>query len=130
LYDYVLEQVGEISFEVGVAAVVDPINMRMFTQGTCQAIFNAYPSKNVMIVHGSFQQTFVNPVHVHYELPLVPIAEIERTYGYEIYTFDSGTFNLSTPGGYENWAFEGNFTRNGNSLVFSPRGESLSMSAS
>jgi hypothetical protein len=41
------------------------------------------------------------------------------TFGYNIYVFSSGTFVLAGDGGYENWAFAGNFVRNGNTVKFS-----------
>ncbi|CAL8472281.1 g11823 [Coccomyxa elongata] len=40
------------------------------------------------------------------------------TYG--IWAFESGTFDNQGDGGYINWAFFGNFDRNGNHVVFHP----------
>lgn len=56
--------------------------------------------------------------HIHVE---VPLDTVPRTQGYECYLFTSGTFELQGDGGFENWAFDGNYTRdpsNGNIVNF------------
>lgn len=100
----------ELVYEIGLAVFVDPINMAIFTQGACETIQREYPDKNVMIVHSGFNFSLFGPVHCHYELPLQPIGGFARTQGYEVYTFDSGTFNLTGDGGFQNWCFSGSYT--------------------
>jgi hypothetical protein len=65
----------------------------------------AYPYKNVMVVHPKHSHNFVGSTHDHFELNM-PCAGW-GTRGYEIYVFDYGEFWLNGDRGYENWAFAG-----------------------
>ncbi len=94
---------------------------RAFTKSTAMMHASADPTKNVIVFHNQDSTTsFSGWHHIHYELDL---HAFKMTVGYEIYSFDYGNFTLAGDGGYENWAFSGNYAfEEGSSFVnFYPR---------
>lgn len=120
-----LELTAEI-VEIGAHAIADLVGkkvdqdhdkMSAFTQSTAAQMSKNWPNKNVMVVHGSHDQNFVDEVHSHHELDII----VGGTIGYEIYVFTSGDFTLHSDGGYINWCFMGNFQRgDGGYVKFDP----------
>jgi len=80
------------------------------TQAIVEHLYEAYPDKNVMVVHSPHLETFNGSVHRHMELP-----QTVGTIGFEIYVFDDGDFTLLGDGGFQNWCFKGNYERDGKS---------------
>lgn len=86
-----------------------------WTQNMAALLEQNYPGRNYMIYHDQKSSAeFTNSVHVHYEFPL----GLGFTKGYEIQTFDEGTFALHGDGGFANWAFGGSFDRDGDFVQF------------
>jgi len=87
-----------------------------FTQQTVISLGNQYPDKNRLIFHDQDSTYNLSPdaVHVHHELDI----GLGFTYGYEIWVFDSGTFERAGDGGYINWAFAGCFTQQDADVTF------------
>lgn len=56
----------------------------------------------------------MNGYHQHVELPL---TDSLGTMGYEVWVFESGTFELVGDGGYENWCFNGDYDRTSDTEV-------------
>jgi nucleoid-associated protein YgaU len=74
------------------------------------------PDFNVVIVHPAHTVSG-EYVHKHAELPMDALGV--RTIGYEIYLSKVGkpfSLTLNGDGGYINWAFGGEFTREGNTI--------------
>lgn len=89
-----------------------------FTQATVASLSQQYPDKNILIYHtqqgkGTFRNV---ALHDHYELKLSRV----QTWGFDIWVFDSGVFDLSGDGGYIAWCFAGNFKRNYHHVEFFP----------
>lgn len=84
-----------------------------FTQMMVEELRLRYPAYNVLIVHPKHSRNLVNEHHHHEELKLTS----PRTKGYEVYIFESGTFNLEGDGGLINWCFGGRYERDGSSRV-------------
>jgi hypothetical protein len=83
---------------------------------------SAVPYKNIIVFHNQDSSwSFSGWAHAHFELELG--GPFHNTQGYEIYAFDYGNFTLAGDGGYENWAFAGNFQREQGSpnVIFYPR---------
>jgi hypothetical protein len=88
-----------------------------YTKAVVSQIRDEYPNMNVMIVHSAHDQNFQGCTHVHYEFQLFG----GRTQGYEVYVFHSGTFKLNGDGGFINWCYDGNYTKDsddGHQLTF------------
>ena len=88
------------------------INRSEATQLIAEHFAVAYPDKNCMVVHSQHLESLNNKVHEHIELP-----QKVGTIGFEIYVFDDGPFTLIGDGGYDNWAFYGEFDFDGNKKV-------------
>jgi hypothetical protein len=87
-----------------------------FTQRTISELTQKYPDYNFVITHhkGSKAEG-PEVVHDHVELPMAVGSA-----GYEIFASRKGQpfkFVLNGDGGYLNWAFGGNFNRDGNTLT-------------
>ena len=85
-----------------------------FTKGFVEHASQLYPNYNVVVVHVT-HRVEGDYTHQHYELPMTV-----GTCGYEIYFSQMGrpfTFVLEGDGGFINWAFSGEFTRNGGTLT-------------
>jgi len=80
-----------------------------FTQQMVISLGNQYPDKNRLVFHNQHSTYNLSPdaVHVHHELDI----GLGFTYGYEIWVFDYGTFELAGDGGFINWAFGGCYSR-------------------
>jgi hypothetical protein len=85
-----------------------------YTQQFVQQASQKYPGYNVVICHPKHRVSGAN-IHQHHELPMTV-----GTCGYDIYFSRKGkpfTFVNEGDGGFINWAFNGEFNRNGNTLV-------------
>jgi hypothetical protein len=85
-----------------------------YTQQFVQQAGQKYPGYNVVICHPGHRVSGAN-IHQHYELPMTV-----GTCGYDIYFSKKGkqfTFVNQGDGGFINWAFNGEFNRNGNTLT-------------
>ena len=86
-----------------------------FTVQTVENLRAEYPNKNVLVYHDQDSgYNLYNAVHSHYELDLL----LGFTNGYEIWIFDSGTFELAGARGYVNWAYGGNYESDEGSVTF------------
>lgn len=80
----------------------------LFTQLAINSLASFWPQWNILIYHNQHSgYIFYYDIHVHYEL----VTGAGTTYGYEVHLFDRGAFILSGDGGFINWCFAGNFTR-------------------
>jgi hypothetical protein len=117
--------IGITSLCVGVANLVtgqvqraqgnDNDKRTAFTQQFVQQASGQYPDYNVVICHPQHQANGPQVIHQHYELGMTV-----GTCGYDVYFSKKGqafTFNNQGDGGFINWAFEGEFDRNGNQLT-------------
>jgi hypothetical protein len=85
-----------------------------YTQQFVQQASQKYPRYNVVICHPNHRVSGAT-IHQHYELPMTL-----GTCGYDIYFSQKGkqfTFVNQGDGGFINWAFNGEFNRNGNTLT-------------
>jgi hypothetical protein len=87
-----------------------------FTQRMIAELSQNFPDENFVITHHR-SSTAEGPcvTHQHVELPM-----IVGTCGYEIFASPKGQpfrFELNGDGGYINWAFGGEFHRDGNTLT-------------
>jgi hypothetical protein len=87
-----------------------------FTQRMIAELNQKYPNYNFIISHHrSSKAEGPGIVHNHVELPMAV-----GSCGYEIFASPKGQpfkFVLNGDGGYINWAFSGNFNRDGNTLT-------------
>lgn len=86
-----------------------------WTQQNLGTVTAANPKKNVIIVFPPHDQNLQGSKYQQ-----LVCKTPTQTLSYDCYIFDSGDFTLKGDGGYLNWAFAGNFTRNGNKLTFKP----------
>ncbi|KAF6752598.1 ectomycorrhiza-regulated small secreted protein [Ephemerocybe angulata] len=112
----------------GIEAIVKLIKGRIehdktergkFTLHFVQEAHRKNPKFNWLIVHTAHTKDFVGKEgvgwgHRHQEFPV----SFSKTIGYEIYYFKKGSFDLKGDGGYLNWAFSGNFKKNGKHVDF------------
>jgi len=77
-----------------------------FTESCVVGLRELFPLKNVIVVHGPYNYALAGVLDLPYTFPL-----IEDTFSVHILVFDSGTFVRLGDGGYQNWAFDGNYTR-------------------
>jgi hypothetical protein len=76
---------------------------------------NTYPAYNVVMVHTAHSASG-EYVHQHVEFPI----SLGRSIGYEVYFAQKGrpfALELKGDGGYLNWAYNGEFSRNGNTIT-------------
>lgn len=79
-----------------------------FTTQTGGDLAAQYPGWNILIYHDTDSYfEYVNGYHQHVELELVDGLGTSK--GYEVWVFESGTFQLAGDGGYENWYFSGSW---------------------
>ncbi|MBW4608159.1 MAG: hypothetical protein KME22_13285 [Hassallia sp. WJT32-NPBG1] len=87
-----------------------------FTQRTIAELSQKYPGYNFVITHHKGSKAEGPGVrHDHVELPMAV-----GSCGYEIFGSPKGQpfkFVLNGDGGYINWAFSGDFNRDGNTLT-------------
>ena len=86
-----------------------------FTQQFVQQTSKQFPNWNVVICHPQHSVAGPHVVHEHHEL-----AMTVGTCGYDSYCSPKGqpfTFDNQGDGGYLNWAYAGEFSRNGNTLT-------------
>lgn len=87
-----------------------------FTQRTIAELNQKYPGNNFVITHHKGSKAEGPSVtHDHVELPMAV-----GSCGYEIFASPKGQpfkFVLNGDGGYINWAFGGDFNRDGNTLT-------------
>ncbi|KAI7364990.1 hypothetical protein KC354_g5235 [Hortaea werneckii] len=86
-----------------------------WTQSTLSQVSSQNSGRNIMIVYPNHTQNFVNSQ----QSTLPCQCPSGNTITYTCYVFDSGDFELKGDGGYLNWAFTGNFKRNGSKVTFS-----------
>lgn len=83
----------------------------VFTQAAKDHLRKVFPKKNVLIVDNKWVHMMnfhPNNNGFHVELKRSGFG----THGFNIYVFDHGLFTKGGDGGYDNWCFGGNFTRN------------------
>jgi hypothetical protein len=100
-----------------IKGIVDADNKKReaFTQHFVDEVSKQFPKCNVVIVHPQHKVAGPHVVHQHHEVPMTV-----GTCGYDSYCSPKGqpfTFENLGDGGYINWAFAGEFNRNGNSLT-------------
>ncbi len=87
-----------------------------FTQRTIAELNQKYPDYNFVITHHKRSKAEgPGVVHQHVELPMAVGSA-----GYEIFGSPKGQpfkFSLNGDGGFINWAYGGDFTRDGNTLT-------------
>ena len=86
-----------------------------FTKEFVKQASQQYPDYNVVITCSPHRQSGNSIIHQHVELPLSV-----GTRGYEVYFSPKGQpfeFVLEGDGGYINWAYSGDFTRNEGTLT-------------
>ena len=103
----------------GIAAKVainnDNKKREAYTQQFVQQASQKYPGYNLVVCHPRHTVSGANVIHQHYELPMTV-----GTCGYDIYFDQKGkpfTFVNQGDAGFLNWAFNGEFNRNGNTLA-------------
>lgn len=82
------------------------VNREEATQLMVDHFTRAFPDKNCIVCHSPHVRSLNGMVHDHIELP-----QKVGTIGYEIYVFDDGEFTNLGDGGFNNWAFSGNFVQ-------------------
>lgn len=87
-----------------------------WTQQQLTTVSGQNAGKNIMIVLPKHTETFQGSKQ---QQLLCQTPNDKQTLSYDCYIFDSGDFELQGDGGYLNWAFTGNFKRNGNKVSFS-----------
>lgn len=94
----------------------DKQNEADYVKSTRDQLAAKYPKKNILLFHNQKSVAKLNGgTHTHSELPI----SFDRTKGYEIWVFDTGSFDLAGDGGELNWAFAGCVTnRNGGHIDF------------
>jgi hypothetical protein len=110
----VVELAGAVAQEVMSFQKNDNEKRERFTQQFVQDASGKYPGYNVVIVHPQHSASGAQVIHQHYELPMTV-----GTCGYEIYFSPKGkafSFENKGDGGFINWAFAGEFNRNGGNL--------------
>jgi hypothetical protein len=109
---WVEEVLPSLIGQLGANTVIE----QTFTQVLCRAQALNYPTKNIMIVHGSYKSSYTNEQTHHIELPLTPptLLSPSETYSYDIFVFTSGTFELESDGGYQNWCYTGHYSQDPN----------------
>ena len=94
-----------------------------WTQSQLGPLATANPNKNIMIVFPPHDQNFTRSQYSQ----LLCKTPSGQTLSYDCYVFDAGDFTLKGDGGFLNWAFQGNFTRNGNKVTFKKPGSKFSL---
>jgi len=111
----ILALAGEAAvFAAKLAINNDDKKREAYTQQFVQQASQKYPGYNVVICHPKHRISGAN-IHQHHELPMTV-----GTCGYDIYFSQKGkpfTFVNEGDGGFINWAFNGEFNRNGNTLA-------------
>jgi hypothetical protein len=87
-----------------------------YTQALVAELISENPGRNVLMYHNKDSQ--FNSGNIVYRDYVECDIHFHMTQGYEVYVFDTGTFNLAGDGGYINWAFMGNFERQGHFVQF------------
>jgi hypothetical protein len=114
--------VGIVGLATGVSNLVlkvagdENAKREAFTKGFVEQAAQQYPGYNVVLVHTA-HATSGEYVHQHHELPMDPAGV--RTIGYEIYFAKKGrpfSLELRGDGGFINWAYLGEFNRNGQTI--------------
>jgi len=113
---------GIVGVAFGVTALVKQLQAEdnekraAFTQRTIAELNQKYPDYNFVITHHKNSKAEgPGVVHQHVELPMAVGSA-----GYEIFGSRKGQpfkFVLNGDGGFINWAFGGDFTRDGNTLT-------------
>lgn len=109
----VLKAAAEVAGIWAGAVKNDNEKRKKFTQEFVEKASREYPNYNVVIVHPR-HSTWGTWIHQHYELPMT-----SGTCGYDAFFSRKGQgFTLANhgDGGYLNWAYIGEFSRNGNSV--------------
>jgi hypothetical protein len=104
---------------LSIGARIDEMHkaQRTFTTTTVETMMQYYPGYNVLVTCQSVDRNLVGEVHVVQVLGL-PFPFGSRTY--DIFLCKSGELTRHGDGGYENWAFNGNYVREGDHVTFSP----------
>ncbi|KAI0441460.1 hypothetical protein F4803DRAFT_414448 [Xylaria telfairii] len=77
-----------------------------FVESTLDQMASKFPQYNIMMYHDqSSTYNLKNNHHKHVEVNLIEF--FDTTKGYEIFVFDTGTFNLAGDGGNRNWGWRG-----------------------
>lgn len=112
------------SIVIGVVAYVTGLNRddvtarEEFTQRVIAELNQKYPNHNAVITGHVNHSKAEGPSVIHDDVGLPGRAG--RSFLYRIYMSPKGqpfTFHLNGDGGYRNWAFGGNFHRDGNTLT-------------
>ncbi len=100
---------------VGVIVNNDNNKREAYTQQFVQQASKQFPNCNVVICHPQHKVAGPQVVHQHHELGMTV-----GTCGYDSYCSPKGQpfiFDNQGDGGYLNWAYAGEFSRNGNTLT-------------
>jgi len=87
-----------------------------WTQQQLAQIAGQNSGKNVMIVYPKHTANFQGSQQSQL---VCTCPNSKQNINYDCYVFDSGHFVLQGDGGYLNWAFQGSFKRNGDTVDFS-----------
>jgi hypothetical protein len=112
----VLVAIGGIAAGVVAGIIGNDNNKReAYTQQFVAQASKQYPNCNHVVCHPQHRVAGPQVVHTHYELGMTA-----GTCGYDIYSSPMGQpfiFENQGDGGYLNWAYAGQFSRNGNTLT-------------
>ncbi|KAK5122221.1 hypothetical protein LTR85_004131 [Meristemomyces frigidus] len=86
-----------------------------WTQQQLSVVSGQNSGKNIMIVYPKHTANFQGSQQQQLQCQT---PNNKQTISYDCYVFDSGNFELQGDGGYLNWAFTGNFKRDGNKVTF------------
>jgi hypothetical protein len=110
-----LAAAGAIVNEIMPLDLEDKEKRNRWTPKFVESIAKSNPGYNVLLIH---TKHVANLTGVQYQGPSPFKISAEEEIEYTLYVFDAGTVELQGDGGFLNWAFEGNFTRNGNLVEF------------
>lgn len=112
--------VQDIAIQLAQAADMNHYADAYFATSMAYELATRIPSKNVVVYQDPDSvYNFTNTFHFHHE---VNHTNGHNTKGFDIHVFNEGTFHRAGDGGFVNWAFVGNFTRDSDrDLTFFPR---------
>jgi len=112
----VVVAIGGIAASIAAGLVGDDNSKReAYTQNFVAQASKKFPNCNVVVCHPQHRVAGPQVAHTHYELGMHV-----GTCGYDIYSSPMGQpfiFENQGDGGYLNWAYAGQFSRNGNTLT-------------
>jgi hypothetical protein len=91
-------------------------HQREFTTSFVEGARQQYPEWNVVITCQNTDRHFADEIHQNTEVDLGIFGKRH----YDVYFCSSGDFTRFGDGGFENWCFNGNYSRDGDHVTFYP----------